>query len=416
MDSAGRMEIVRELCSFERRLTGTDAERRAANRLAQRLRELGRRADVEPIHVHPQVGMVYAFHALVAFAGSLVAVEVAPLGFALVLLAATSMYFDLNARLYLLRLVFFRRASQNVVSLGSTPEAPARLVLSAHYDAARTGATFSPRALRIAARLQRLLGFPITPSRILFWSVAVLVPIAGIRMAGVDSSALSLVQLIPTLSVLLGLFGSLDVAFSRVAPGANDNASGVATVLSLAAELEADPPEHLDVWVVLTAAEESAMQGMRAFLRAHADELDSRSTYVVNVDSVGRGDVRYVTGEGLAVTYELTSRLTQLAAAVSEGDAEDTQRYRAAHLRHGFATDALPARLRRIPATTITCLEAGAATPANFHTTDDVPENVDPDAITRAHDFTLELIRLLDRDVGRHAGPSPSRAAAAATR
>src|ERR687896_747574 len=52
MDSAGRMEIVRELCSFERRLTDTDAERRAANRLAERLRELGRTPEVEPIHVH----------------------------------------------------------------------------------------------------------------------------------------------------------------------------------------------------------------------------------------------------------------------------------------------------------------------------------------------------------------------------
>ena len=35
--------------------------------------------------------------------------------------------------------LFFRRASQNVVSPGANPEAPARLLLVAHYDAARTG-------------------------------------------------------------------------------------------------------------------------------------------------------------------------------------------------------------------------------------------------------------------------------------
>ena len=120
------MEIIRELCSFEGRLAGTDAERRAANRLAERLRELGRRVEVEPTYVHPQSALVHAAHCLLGFAGSLVAITVPALGFALVLLAATSMYLDLNGRLYLLRSLFFRRASQNVVSPGHEPEAPAR--------------------------------------------------------------------------------------------------------------------------------------------------------------------------------------------------------------------------------------------------------------------------------------------------
>lgn len=413
------MEVVRDLCSFERRLTGTDAERRAANRLAERLRELGRRADVEPIHVHPQVGLIYALHALVAFAGSLVSVAVPPLGFALVLVAATSVYLDVNARFYLLRRLFFRRASQNVVSPGGNSAAPVRLVLSAHYDAARTGFAFSPRGLRLVARVQRLLQVPVSPSRALFWSAAILVPIVGVRMAGVESSALALLQLIPTLGLLLSIFGSVNTALSEVVPGANDNASGVAAVLSLADELQRDPPDHLDVWIVLTGGEESLMQGMRAFLREHGDTLDPASTFVVNVESVGRGEVRYVTGEGLAVTYELTSRLTELAAAVAEADSTGTERYRAAPLRHGFATDALPARLRGIPATTITCLEPGAAVPANFHTPADLPGALDPQAVAGAHDFTLELVRLLDRDVGRgtRRPPDPDAArTAAATR
>ena len=75
------MEIIRELCSFEGRLAGTDAERRAANRLAERLRELGRRAEVEPTYVHPQSALVHAAHCLLGFAGSLVAIAVPALGF-----------------------------------------------------------------------------------------------------------------------------------------------------------------------------------------------------------------------------------------------------------------------------------------------------------------------------------------------
>ena len=116
-----RIQTIRELCSFENRLAGTDSERRAANRLAERLRARGRRVDVEPIYVHPQMPLVQALHCAARLRRQPRRDPLALAGFALVLLAATSMYFDLNARLYLFRRLFFRRASQNVVARGRPP-------------------------------------------------------------------------------------------------------------------------------------------------------------------------------------------------------------------------------------------------------------------------------------------------------
>src|SRR5688572_24740585 len=101
MDVAARMEVIRELCSFENRLAGTDAERRAANRMAERLDGPARRTEVEPTYVHPHWALAHATHCLLGVAGSLVAVAVPALGFGLVLFAATSMYLDLNYRFYL---------------------------------------------------------------------------------------------------------------------------------------------------------------------------------------------------------------------------------------------------------------------------------------------------------------------------
>jgi hypothetical protein len=395
------MEIVRELCSFEGRLAGTDAERRAANRLAERLRAMGRRAEVEPIYVHPQFGLIYAAHCALGVAGSLVAAAAPVVGFALVLLAATSMYLDLNARFYLLRRLFFRRASQNVVSRGARPSAPARLLLVAHVDAAKTGAAYSERNARRIARVASWLPFPFSSSRLVFWSLAVLVPVLAVRAAGLDSTVISVVQLPPTLILLVAVFALVDIELSSIVPGANDNASGVATVLSLAEELEADPPANLDVWVVLTGAEESMTEGMRAFLRTRRRTLDPRSTYVVNLAALGRGDVRFETAAGPAITYELRSRLTELCEAIAAADAEEANRFRAAPLRHGFTSDGLRARLAGCPATTLVCLEPGAALPANYHLPSDRPESLDPEAIDRAHDFASELIRQLDRDLGR---------------
>jgi hypothetical protein len=395
------MEVIRKLCSFEGRRAGTDAERRAANWLAERLREGGRRAQVEATYVHPQYGLVHALHCALGFAGSLVAIVQPAVGFGLVLLAAVSMYLDLNGRFYLLRRLFFRRASQNVVARGKRPKAPARLFICAHYDSARTGALFQPKRVARASRLAARLPFPIAPFRILFWSLAVLLPILGTRMAGIDSNLISLLQLFPTLILLVGVFMLGDIELSEVVPGANDNASGVATALALAEELDSGQPENLDVWVVLTGAEECQTEGMRSFIRSHRKSLDGEATYFIVIDAVGAGGVRYDVGEGLAVTYDMDRRLVQLCEAIAAAEREGDDRFAAQPLRSGFATDALPARLAKFRAIAITCLNDGSILPAHYRRPEDVPKRIDQRALDRAHDFTLELIRALDRDVGR---------------
>ena len=399
------MEIIRGLCSFERRLAGTDAERRAANWLAKLLGDAGRRARVEPTYVHPQYGLVHAAHCALGFAGSLVAIVQPAVGFAIVLATAASMYLDLNYRLYLLRRLFFRRASQNVVSPGNRPDAPARLVLCAHYDAARTGAAFDPKRVARGARLASRLSLPLGPFRILFWSLAVLLPILGARMAGIDSSLVSLLQLPPTLLLLVGVFLLTDIQLSEVVPGANDNASGVATVLSLAHELDAAPPDNLDVWVLLTGGEECLQEGMRSFVRAHRGRLDRRGTYFVNVDTVGHGGVRFEAAAGWVVTVRMDRRLVELCQAIATADREDFNRYGARALVHGLAGDSMPPRLAGFPATAITCLGELNYVPG-YHTPNDTPERIDPAALDRAHGFALELVRALDRDIGRTAQPA----------
>jgi hypothetical protein len=396
------MDAIRELCSFEGRLAGTDAERRAATWLASRLRESGRRAEIEPIYVHPRYGLVHAAHCALGLAGSLLATIEPAVGFAVVLATALSMYLDLNYRAYLVRRLFFRRASQNVVSSGKRSHAPARVLLCAHYDAGRTGAAFNPRRVARAARLAARLPVPIGPFRILFWSLALLLPIIGARMAGYDSVLISLLQLPPTLVLMVGVFAHTDIELSEVAPGANDNGSGVATVLSLAEELDADPPANLDVWVLLTGAEECLQEGMRSFVRTHRAKLDRESTYFVVIDTVGHGSVRFEEAAGWIVTYPLDRRLVELCTAIAAADRESSDRYDAQPLVHGLAGDSLPPRIAGLRAVGITCLNDQGYVPGR-HTRYDVHGRVDPDALERAHGFVLELVRALDRDVGRRA-------------
>ena len=246
--------------------------------LATRLRGIGRRAELEPFFSHPQYAVVHLVHAALGIAGSLLAIVQPAVGFALVLFAAASTYLDLNTRLYLVRSLLFRRVSQNVVSPGDRPEAPARLILMAHYDAARTGYIFSRASKRIRLLPQRTR-LALGPFRIFFWlGLAPLLPILGARMAGLDATWLNAVQAIPTIVLIVAAFLLIDIALSEIVPGAYDNASGVAAVLSAAAELTDDPAENLDVWIVLTGSEESLCEGSRAFVRSRRRQLDRART------------------------------------------------------------------------------------------------------------------------------------------
>jgi Peptidase family M28 len=400
------MDLIRELCSFEGRGPGTDAERRAANMLAGRLRKMRRSAEIESTFVHPQYAVVHLIHAALAIAGSVLATVQPAVGFALVLAAAASTYLDLNTRFYLVRSLLFRRASQNVVSSGSRPEAPVRLILSAHYDAARTGWVFS-RRLRQG---ERSGGRPSPgPFRIFFWGgLAPLLPLLGLRMAGIDAAWLGALQSVPTILLIVAAFFLIDIALSDTVPGAYDNASGVAAVLSAADQLEAEPPTNLDLWVVLPGSEESMCEGMRAFARTQRKQFDPERTYVINVDSVSHGNLNYEVSEGAVVSLPLDGQLVELCEALAGGG----NGLAAEPLRYSLLDDALPPRNAGMHAVTIRATDGGSPAPW-YHTLEDTPERVDEEALARATEFVVALARLLDRAAGRRTTPAPPAKAAA---
>jgi len=361
---------------------------------------MGRRGDIEPFFCHPQYAAVHLIHAALGIAGSLIAIVQPAVGFALVLLAAASTYLDLNTRLYLVRSLLFRRVSQNVVSPGNRPDAPSRLILMAHYDAARTGYIFSKASNRIRQLPERTrLG--LGPFRLFFWvGLAPLLPILGARMAGLDATWLNALQAVPTIVLIVAAFLLIDIALSEIVSGAYDNASGVAAVLSAAEELTTDPPHNLDVWIVLTGSEESFCEGSRAFVRSRRKELDRASTYFVNVDSVSSGQVAYEVSQGAVISLPHDRQLVELCEALAAAGASDGG---AMAIRHPLLDDALPPRVRKFRSITLRTTDENGNLAPWYHTHDDVPERVDSAALRRATDFVVALSRLTDREAGRAA-------------
>src|SRR3954466_15008861 len=200
---------IEGLVAHEGRGPGTDAERRAARHVAGRLRDLGREASTEATSVHPRYALTHLIHVLAALIGSLLAAtgdsDAAKLaGTLVVLAAAVSTFGDLSGSFHLARRLTGRRASQNVVSREERGK-PGTLVLVPHYDAARTGAVFNRRALARRARLGRLLRRPIGPFEPFFWSIMAVLVCSAVRLLGVDGTAISIVQFVPTIALIVSV-------------------------------------------------------------------------------------------------------------------------------------------------------------------------------------------------------------------
>jgi hypothetical protein len=269
-------EAERLVDEFGPRPPGSDAERRAANHLGERLRELGRDAEVEGFAVWPAWAMGYAINAVVAVVGSIVAVSLGTVGTVVVLLATVLTFLDLSGITPTTRRLLGRRASQNVVSWGDR-EKPGSVVLVAHYDSGPTRT------------------WPLRP---LFLAMLVVLGCCVLRAAGMSGTALTLLQFLATAGLIVYVALLLDIALSPAAPGENDNASGVGVVLRLAERLDEAELEHFGVHVLFTGSQKATAQGMRAFLRAHRAELKSGDAAVINIDAVGSGDLRLTKKEG----------------------------------------------------------------------------------------------------------------------
>jgi len=229
-----------------------------------------------------------------------------------------------------------------------------------------------------------------------------------VRMVGLDTTWLSAVQAVPTIVLIVAAFLLIDIALSDIVPGAYDNASGVAAVLSAAEELTADPPHNLDVWIVLTGAEESFCEGSRAFVRAHRKGFDRENTAFVNLDSVSYGDLAYEVSQGAVISLNHDPQLIELCEALSGAGAGE-----ALPIRHPLLDDALPPRVRRLRSITIRTTDADGNLAPWYHTHEDVPDRVDPAALTHATQFVVSLARLLDREAGRRRPPAPASSPAA---
>jgi hypothetical protein len=400
------LAIAQELCAFRGRAAGSDAERRAANRLAARLRETGRPTDVEPLWVNPYAAATYALHAALAAAGGLLAVAVPVAGLAVVAATLVSLVLDLSGVAFLLRRCTPRRATQNVVAgPGEDVPRPVVLVIAAHYDAPRVGLARRERLRRLEARARAALGGHAPgPFGLLAAAVTIVAGCCALRVAGTEGTVVSVVQLIPTVGLVLAVAALLDLALAPPGPGANDPASGVAVALAVADALSDLPPRAVTVEVVFAGAGAGPGPGlgMRAQVRALRRGRRREDVIVIGLGPCGRGRVRWLTREGALLARGTHRRMGELCAAVAAEEAH----LGAAPAATRTVTAAHAARAAGLPAVAIACLDADGIA-AGSGQLGDVPERLDARAMRDAVEFCLALVAKVDDEVAERRGAAP---------
>lgn len=301
--------------------------------------------------------------------------------------AGTAAVFDeLGAGRRVLRSLLPKQTAANVVASAGDPDAARTLLIVAHHDAAHTSLFFNPRITEfLGVRVEPRSG---TPPRM----PPVMAPIAlgpALVAAGSLAGTRRLVGLGAALCA--GIIASFaEIALRPTVPGANDNLTGVATVVGVAEALREHPVRGLRVLLVSTGAEESLMEGMRAFAARHFPLMAPAQSSVLCVDTVGSPNLVLAEAEGMLLMRDYDPAFNELVADCAQSEGVKLLR----HLRMRLGTDGLLAIRHGFPAAMLTSIDRHGA-PSNYHWPTDTPERVDYERLVDAVRLCGAVVRRL---------------------
>lgn len=378
---------VKKLSDIGPRGSTTPKEREAAEYAASVLRQARLEPKVEPFTSTVSGWRPFAVAALVALLTT-VLFQFAPRGLSaalgVVLLAATvSVFLEMYFRPNLLKLVIGKGQSQNVwARLPVTGTATRRVILAAHIDTHRTPWVFtSPGRLKFFKTMTTL--------GVVAFIVAAL---ALLVFSGTGWQWLKLLALVlvPVHLIVFALTWQPDTTPHTV--GANDNATGVGVVLNLAERLAREPLANTEVLAVITGCEEVGSVGMQAFIDQHKGELEGAlGISIDNVGGAGAG-VCYTSVEGMVIPLKPSPLLFGLAEELRQENPQlnaYTLPYTTLH------TDATCMLANGVPALSFVGLTPTGEIP-NWHTVNDIFENVEAGPVEATEEFVWQLLRRLD--------------------
>jgi len=386
LDETWLRDTVETLSSIHRP-TASVGERRAAEWLLAKLRDLGARGEIELERVHGTFWWPLGIAAGAGVVAGLAALRGRRvLGGALAAAVGAVAFDDLPPGERRFRKLLPQRTATTVVTEVGSADAERTVVLVAHHDAAHAGLVYHPAIPDLVFGRAPWLIERVDTSPALF---APVVAIPALIAGGAATGKRGLVKAGTALSAASAA-ALADIGWRETVPGANDNATGVAVLVAIARALAERPTESVRVMLVSTS-EEALCEGMHAFARRHFAELPPESTFFLSIDTVGSPHLLVLRGEGMIRMREYPAR----SLAVLDELASDLGIRLFPNLRLRNATDGIyPLAAGYECASLCSCTDLKQ--PANYHWPTDTPENVDYGTVADAVRLAESLVRRLD--------------------
>ena len=173
--------------------------------------------------------------------------------------------------------------------------------------------------------------------------------------------------------------------------GANDNASAVGLVLTLAHRFAKRPLERTRVFAVVTGCEEVAHYGMIDFYQRHRSELKAPRALVFEL--MGCAGPSWCVKEGTIVPFHSDPQLTRAAKRLA-GDHPEWNAY-ASRISGGNSEQSDAVRFS-VPSIAFVGVTKSGMAPY-WHQRQDTFDKMDPEVMARAWEMTLAMIHEIDR-------------------
>jgi hypothetical protein len=370
----------------------SEAERKLGRLLVEEWKPVCDRVDTESFTCRPGAFLGVIRLSVVLWLASIVLYWFYPFAaFVAAALSLGALVLELVRYREFIDFLFLPEKGENIVgTIHPRGEAKNRVIVSAHQDSAyefRIWRLFGNAALQ----LQRLA------------TLGVLIAIAGSLAKTIaylggseDSTTFTIV------GGVMAAFGPVVAPFlfflsDKAVPGAMDDMTGIAILAGTGRCLHESRisggfyPENTEVVLLATSSEEAGLRGAKRYVKKHLAELKKTPTYAIFVESTA--DERHLT----VATGEVST-----GAKHDPGLVEMAQRVAASH---GWPIKSKPIPLGASDASAFSkkgvksiCLFSQDSTRLvpNYHTREDTPEHVRPEALSVSLQLVIDMIQRID--------------------
>lgn len=248
-----------------------------------------------------------------------------------------------------------------------------KVIFGGHHDS-------KSQTFRVTIRAFIMIATTIT---MLYFSIQTIIHVIQ-SLYGISIPMPSIYSMIWTYFITLVILFN---GYGNRSPGANDNLSAVACIITLANFFKLNPPNHTEIHFLINDAEEMGLFGAQYWLNSKKKQLDADNTYFVIYDTVGAMPIVNLASFGLP-PHVLSSKFqTIIKKAQEQGKIPNLKKL---YLPIGAATDHVIFDKSGFDTLVITSLCG------RVHTKNDSIEYIKEEPLLLAKDTGIAVVEIID--------------------